>query len=155
MASYGTIYHTVTQGVLSGATAAIGLAGAVGAAAGLVWAGYGPDEGSAGYWALVPASLGGLGGIAVGEVLAFGVAGYSPFSVGVADYVPLTSMTFRRYFNGAYVYMAGILGSKAAQSLYPPPEAEPPPEAPPVGIGAPPPAPPAAPTPAKPVESGV
>ena len=66
----------------------------------------------------MPAGLGALGGIAVGEVVAFGLLGYSPFGVGVAGYVPLTSLTLSRYMHGAYVYMAAMLGAKAALGLY-------------------------------------
>lgn len=70
------------------------------------------------YWNLVPAGLGALGGIALGEAVAFGVLGYSPFGAGVAGYVPLTSLTFARYANGAYAYLTAILGAKAALGLY-------------------------------------
>lgn len=116
--TYGTAFTAVTQGAMSAATGAIGLAAAAGAAAGVIWAGYGPGDENTNYWNLVPAGLGALGGIVVGEAVAFGLLGYSPFGVGVAGYVPLTSLTFSRYAHSAYAYMTGILGAKAALGLY-------------------------------------
>jgi hypothetical protein len=145
MATYSTVYTTVTDGAASAAFGALGLATAAGAAAGLIWAGYGPGDENTTYWNLVPAGLGALGGIAVGEAVAFGLLGYSPFAAGVAGYVPLTSLTFSRYAHGAYVYMTAILGAKAALGLY---GTEHPDEAhrdapPPAPAADPPPAPPA------------
>ncbi len=118
MLTYRTAFTAVTEGAMSAATGAIGIATAAGATAGLIWAGYGPGDEKTNYWDLVPAGLGALGGIAVGEVVAYGLFGYSPFAAGVAGYVPLTSLTFARYANGAYAYMSAILGAKAALGLY-------------------------------------
>ena len=118
MGTYHTAFTAVTDGVASAAMGALGLATAAGAAAGLVWAGYGPGDENTNYWNLVPAGLGALGGIAVGEAVAAGLLGYSPFGVGVAGYVPITSLTFSRYAHGAYAYMTAILGAKAALALY-------------------------------------
>ena len=118
MASYNTAYTAVTQGAASAATGALGLVTAAGAAAGLIWSGYGPGDEYTPYWNLVPAGLGALGGIAAGEVVIAGLFGYSPFVAGVAGYVPLTSLTWSRYANGALVYMSAILGAKAALGIY-------------------------------------
>ena len=157
--TYNTAYTAVTTGAASAATGAIGLVAAAGAAAGLIWSGYGPGDENTHYWNLVPAGLGALGGLAAGEMVAYGLLGYSPFGAGIAGYVPLTSLTFSRYANGAYAYMTAILGAKAGLGLYgierpddPHPGASPPvAEAP---ATAPPP-PPVAPVPARPGEHGV
>lgn len=159
--TYRTAYTAVADGLASATTGAIGLVTVAGAATGLIWAGYGPGDENTNYWNLVPAGLGALGGIAVGETVAYGLLGYSPFVAGIAGYVPLTSMTFARYFNGAYAYMTAILGAKAALGLYgvehpdalhgdipPPPPAPPPPPPPEV------PAPPTVATPAHPAPAG-
>ena len=118
VSTYGVLYRAVTEGAMGAASGALGLAATAAAAVGLLWASTDPKQEDKGYWKLVPASIGGLGGVVAGDFIARSVVGYSPYVVGVAGYVPLTSLTFGRIANSAFVYLTGILGAQAAALLY-------------------------------------
>jgi len=112
----GAIMGVATYNMLSTAAAAsvVGAAAAIGASAGIVWARNTYNDENTQYTQLVPVAVGGLAGVAAGDLLAMSILGYAPFAAGAGGMLPSFAFSLGGIATSMYVYTSGVLGARAA-----------------------------------------
>lgn len=114
----GAIMGVATYNMISTAAAAsvVGAAAAIGASAGIVWARNTYNDENTQYSQLVPVAVGGLAGVAAGDLLAMSILGYAPFATAAGGMLPTFAFSLGGIATSMYVYTTGVLGARAADA---------------------------------------